>query len=53
MSSPYPMFAQVWPVAFLLLLMCCPSRLRTWLLTRLRWLGFAIALLLLAPYLFS
>lgn len=53
MSSPYPLFAQLWPAAVLLILMCCPTSVRRWVLTRLKWLGLAIGILLILPYLFA
>lgn len=50
MSAPYELGPALWPLAFLILLICLPRNARLWLLTRLRWLGLAIAVLLLLPY---
>jgi hypothetical protein len=50
-NPPYELGPALWPIAFLLLLICLPRSTRRWLLTRLRWLGLAIAVLLLLPYL--
>lgn len=53
MSAPYPEFGHLWPLALLLLLICTPKTARRWILKRLQWLGLAIGLLLLLPYLLS
>lgn len=53
MSSPYPLAKELWPIGVLLILMCAPRPLRTWILTRLKWLGLAIGILLLLPYLIA
>ncbi|MFF7991750.1 hypothetical protein ACFZDG_18395 [Kitasatospora xanthocidica] len=50
---PYPLGPQVWPFALLLLLMLIPKSIKAILGAWLRWLGLAIAVLLLIPYLFS
>ncbi|MFD9124931.1 hypothetical protein [Kitasatospora sp. NPDC059571] len=48
---PYEPGPHVWPFALLLLLICLPKNARRWLLQRLQWLGLAVAVLLLLPYL--
>lgn len=50
---PYQSFAGLWPVAVILLLLCTPKGIKRWLLTRVKWLGFAIGLLLVLPYLLA
>ncbi len=52
-SPPYAMGSLLWPLAVLLLLLCTPKRLKQIAGRWLRILGFAIAVLLLLPYLFS
>ncbi|MFB7907663.1 hypothetical protein ACFC1T_14620 [Kitasatospora sp. NPDC056076] len=53
MGAPYALGPQMWPLAILLLLMLTPKRIKQLLGTWLRWLGLAVAVLLLLPYLFS
>jgi hypothetical protein len=52
-NSPYPLFWQMAPFALILLMLCTPTAVRRWAVTRLKWLGLAIAVLLLLPYVFS
>lgn len=50
MSAPYELGPALWPLAFLLLLMCTPKAIKARIGRLLRLLGFAIAVLLLLPY---
>jgi hypothetical protein len=50
---PYASGPFLWPLALLLLLLCTPKRIKQVVGRWLRILGFAIAILLLLPYLFS
>ncbi len=50
-APPYALAPLLWPLAVLLLLLCTPKRIKQIAGRWLRILGFAIALLLLLPYL--